>query len=103
MLLFVSSFGSVLQIVPGHVQSDHLQLSLLVRAHSHLHHRDDQDQHLLHGLPGGLLLLPALRGRFAAKAHQEHPAILGLADRIQRLCDHDEKHTVSKWLPCITH
>ena len=99
----VLSLGFIVQVVPGHVQGGHLQLPLLVRAHHHLHHWDDPYQHLLHGLPGGLLLFPALWGRLAAETHQEHPALLGLADRLQRLRDHNEKHTVCKWLvPCNT-
>lgn len=92
-------FGFVFQIILRHVQSDHLQLPLLVCPHNHLHHGDNQDQHLLHGLLGGLLLFPALWGWFAAETHQEHPALLGLADCIQRFCDYDEKHIISKCLP----
>lgn len=89
---------------PGHIHGGHLQLPLLVRAHRHLHHWDDPHQHLLHGLSGGLLLLPGSSGRLAAETHQEHPVLLGLADHLQRsLHDHNEKHTVSKGLCHITH
>lgn len=91
--------GCVFQILLGHVQSDHLQLPLLVCPHHHLHHRNNQNQHILHGLLGGLFLFPALWGWFAAETHQEHPTLLGLADCIQRVCDYHEKYTVSKWLP----
>ena len=91
------ALGSVLQILLGHVQSDHLQLPLLVRPHHHLHYGNNQDQHILHGLLGGLFLFPALWRGSAAEAHQEHPSLLGLADCIQRVCDHHEEYTVSKW------
>lgn len=61
-LLAVPMSFSNSQVLLRHVQSSHLQLPLLVRLDDHLHHGHDPNQHLLHGLPGGLFLLPALRG-----------------------------------------
>lgn len=45
------------QVLPWHGEGVCVQLFLLARAVSHLHHRNHTDQHLLPGLPGGLFLL----------------------------------------------
>lgn len=88
---------SVLQVLLGHAEGHHVQLPVLVRPHHHLHHGHNEDQRLLHGLPGGVLLLPALWWRAAAEANQKDPALLGLPDRIQHFRDHHEEHFVGEY------
>lgn len=86
------------QVVPRHAEGHHVQLPVLVRPHHHLHHGDHTYQRLLYGIPGGLLLLPALWWRVVTEADQKDPALLGLLDRLQRLRHHHEEHLVCEEL-----
>lgn len=80
-----------MQVVFGHVEGDHVQLPVLVCLDHYLHHGYHTHQYFLHGLPGGVFLLPAVWRRAATQTHQEDLALLGLPDSLQRLCHHNEE------------
>lgn len=86
------------QVVSGHVEGHHVQLSVLVRPDHHLHHGYHSHQRLLYGIPGGVFLFPAVRRGAFTQAHQRDSAVLGLSHRLQRLRHHHEERLRCEFL-----
>lgn len=86
------------QVLPRHGEGVCIQLFLLAGALPHFHHWHHSDQHLLYGLPGGLLLLHVVWWQCSDAACQIHPAFVGLAHWLHLFCHHHEEPAVCKLL-----